>query len=111
AAVSQPADLGRLCGLDLSDGIAVVLVHRIDPRRRHLPRQSKESGREVYLRTDGDGLARFRAALAPLREGVFTARRPVYAAGALRAHRGELGLLGISDPGLARDHLPAVFRC
>ena len=32
AAVAQPAGLGRVCRLDLCDGVAVVLVRRADPR-------------------------------------------------------------------------------
>ena len=45
AAVPQPADLGRLRGLDLLHGLAAVLVRRADSRPGDAARQGEASGR------------------------------------------------------------------
>ena len=50
AAVPQPADLGRVRGLDLRHGLAALLVRRPDPRPRDAarPRASTASGEVIY---------------------------------------------------------------
>ena len=45
AAVPQPADLGRVRGLDLRDRVAPVLVHRADPRPRDAARPREPQAR------------------------------------------------------------------
>ena len=45
AAVPQPADLGRVRGLDLRHGLAAVLVHRADPRPGDAARPGEEQAR------------------------------------------------------------------
>ena len=50
AAVPQPADLGRVRGLDLRDGLGAVLVHRPDPRPGDAARPGQEQARRAHLR-------------------------------------------------------------
>ena len=94
AAVPQPADLGRVRGLDLRHGVAAVLVRRPDPRSGDAARPLAVARRPRHLRHAGDGLARLGAPLAPLRDRLSAARRPGDAAGRLGAHRRQLRLRG-----------------
>src|SRR5262249_31369483 len=80
------------------------------PRPRDAPRPREEHALEDHLRDPGHGLARFRQALAQLRDRVFAPGRARHAARGLGPHRGELGLLHRHHPGLARDDLPALLR-
>jgi hypothetical protein len=49
AELPQPADLGRVRGLDLRDGVGAVLVRRPDSRPRDVPRPRQEPvGRKIY---------------------------------------------------------------
>ncbi len=74
-------------------------------------RDRSQSPRRAHgLRDAGDGLARIRAALAPVRNGVSAAGRPRDAARRVGAHGGQLRLRGVDRAGLAHDDLPAVFR-
>ena len=66
AAVSQPADLGRVCCLNLFHGIVPVLGHRTYPRLRHTARLSQDPGRPAHLWHVGDGLAWIGQALEPV---------------------------------------------
>ena len=50
AAVPQPADVGRVRGLDLRHGVAAVLVHRADPGSRHRPRPRQDQDPPDRLR-------------------------------------------------------------
>ncbi len=62
------------------------------------------------LRHSGDGLARLRHPLAPLRDRLSAAGRPGDAAGRFRPHGGELRLRRRHRARLALDHLPALLR-
>ena len=76
AAVPQPADLGRVRGLDLRDRVGAVLVRRPGARPRDAARPRAEHDRpQRILRHAGAGLARFGAPLAPLRDGLPAAGR------------------------------------
>ena len=75
-----------------------------------LPRPRQKSRRAVPLRRAGSRVARLRAPLAALRDGVPAARGHVDAAGALGPHHRELRLLGRHPARLARDDLPALLR-
>ena len=57
------------------------------------------------------GLARLGTALAPIRDRVSAARRYFDAARAFGSLDRFIRLLGVAGSGLARDDLPAVFRC
>ena len=50
AAVPQPADVGRVCGFDLRDGFAAVLVRRSDSRPRDTarPRHRSDLHKVIY---------------------------------------------------------------
>ncbi len=110
AAVQEPAHLGRVRGLDLRAGVAVVLVRRVDPRRRHAARPRDHTRRPHHLRHDGDGVARLGPALAPLRDRLPPAGGPRDSARRLGPLGRELGLRRLGDPRLARHHLPALLR-
>ena len=110
AAVPQPAHLGRVRGINLRIGVAALLVRRPRPRPGHLPRPRQESRRAVPLRRAGSRMARLRAPLAALRDGVPAARGHVDAAGPFGSHHRELRLLGRHPARLARDDLPALLR-
>ena len=93
AAVPQPADLGRVRGLDLRHRLAAVLVRRPDPRPGDAARPAPTTaGQAVDLRRARAGLARLGPALGALRDGVPAAGRPGDAAGGLGAHRRQLRL-------------------
>ena len=87
AAVPQPADLGRVRGVDLRHGVAAVLVRRPDPRSGDAARPRQEQVAGAALRHARARLARLGAALAALRDGVPAARRPLDAAGRSRCTR------------------------
>ena len=110
AAVSQPFDVGRVCGFDLRDRFRDVLVCRIDSRLCDAARSRPEQTVSDYLRPAGDGLARFCASLASLRNGLSAAGRPGDAAGAFGAHDRQFRLCGRHHSRLARDDLSALLR-
>ncbi len=94
AAVPKSAGVGRVRRLDVRDGLAAVLVRRSDSRPRDPSRSIAVARRAHGLRDAGDGLARIRPALAPVRNGVSAAGRPRDAARRVGAHGGELRLRG-----------------
>ena len=110
AAVPQPAHLGRVRGLDLRHGLAAVLVHRSRARPGDAARPGQAQVDAVDFRHLRARVARIRAALGALREGVPPAGRALDAAGALGPHGRELRLLDRHHPRLARDDLPALLR-
>ena len=92
AAVPKPADVGRVRGLDVRDGVAALLVRRADPRPRDAARSLAVARRPRDLRHARDGLARLGAPLASLRDGLPAARGPRDAARRLGAHGRQLRL-------------------
>ena len=66
--------------------------------------------RPGHLRHPGAGLAQFRPALAPLRNGLSAARRAGDAAGGLGPFGRQLRFRHLERAGLARDGLPALLR-
>src|SRR6185369_9390157 len=66
AAVSQPADVGRICSFDLRHRLRDVLVRRTDPRLRHAARSRAQQTVSNSVRHARNGLARFSASLASL---------------------------------------------
>ncbi len=84
----SPLDLGRVCGLDVRDGVCPFLVRRPDSGFGDAARSRRQPRRKDHLRHAGHGLARLRPALAPLRDRVPSARGSGDTAGAIRAHRG-----------------------
>ena len=58
AAAAEPADLGRIRGVDLRHCFLLVLVHGVDSRFRHHARQGRQPYRAEDFRSAGDGLAR-----------------------------------------------------
>ncbi len=111
AAVPQPADLGRVRGLDLRHRLDRVLVRRPgarpgdDARPRRVERASGRSSAALSLGWRGSARHwhRYEVAYAD-------PRRPLDAAGALGPHRGQLRLRGVGAARLARDDLPALLR-
>ena len=71
--------------------------------------RSENRWAQIDLRHAGHGMARFGAALAPLRNDVPVARRSGHAAGALGAHGGQLRFRDRHRSRLAHHHLPALF--
>ena len=65
----SPADLGRVRGVDLRDGVGGVLVRRPDSRPRDAARSRGVEDQSDHLRRAVARLARLGAALAPLRGG------------------------------------------
>ena len=110
AAVPQPADLGRVRGVDLRDGLGPVLVRGADSRPGDDARQGEVNVREAHLRDRRAWLARVGDALAAVRDRVAAAGRARHAARRLRSHGRQLRLRGVGHPGLARDDLPALLR-
>src|SRR5207248_2887015 len=84
--INQPVGLGRIRRLDLRDRLGNILVCRLDSGFCDAARSGEEQGVWNYLRHAGDGLARFGAALASVRDGVSAARGIGNAAGAFGAH-------------------------
>ena len=74
-------------------------------------RDRAEQAVSDHLRDAGDGLARFCASLASLRNGVPAAGRTGDAAGAFSAHDRQFRLCGRRHSRLARDDLSALLRC
>ena len=111
AELPQPADLGRVRGLDLRHGVGAVLVRRPHPRPRHAarPRAASRFAQLVYgmLAMGWRGSAR---ALAQLRDRLPAAGRPGHAARGLGAHGGELRLRGRAIvPGWHATIFPPYF--
>src|SRR4030095_3204922 len=92
AAVQEPADLGRVRGVDLCDGLGRVLVRGPDSRPGDDARPGGVDMEEDRLRHLRAGLARIVASRAPLRGRVADSRRSLDAPGALCALSRELRL-------------------
>src|SRR5690606_11705728 len=107
APVPEPAAVGRVRSVNVLHGVAALLVHGPDSRPGHASRPVEGPG-PLYLRLLRPGLARFGAALVPLRNGVPASRRYVGPAGGVGAHDRFVRLRGQRDPRLAHDNLPAV---
>src|SRR5258706_8371140 len=58
AAVSQPAGVGCVCGGDVFDDLAAVLVHRAGSRSGDVAGSIQQWRRAMDLWNSGDGLAR-----------------------------------------------------
>src|SRR5437588_7887605 len=108
--VSQPFDLGRIRRLDLRECLGNVLVRRLDSGFWDPARSREEQSVWNYLRHAGDGLARFGAALASVRNGLSAARGIGNAAGAFGAHDCQFRFFDRDYPGLARHDLSALLR-
>ena len=110
AAVPEPADLGRVRGLDLRHGLAAVLVRRpaSPTSRRCATARSNPLVKIVYgiLALGWRGSARH---WAQLRDGVPAPRRALDAAGRLRAHGRELRLRIAQVPGWHATIFPPYF--
>ena len=85
----QPAGVGRVCGFDLRDGVAAVLVHRADSGSRDAARSREKSRGEIDLWIVGDGMARLGRSLGEARNGLVAAGGPRDAPGSLGAHDRE----------------------
>ena len=57
AATAEPADLGRVRGIDLRHGVLAVLVYRIDSGFRHHAGQGRQPNRAENIRHARHGLA------------------------------------------------------
>src|SRR5262249_3422708 len=90
AAIPQPADLGRVCGVHLRYGLAVVLVCGSDPRFGDLAGSRGWQAQADHLRDARDGMARFGAQLASLSDSLPAAGGLGDASCAFRAYRSEL---------------------
>ncbi len=66
AAISQPAGLGCVCGVDVRDGVAAVLVRGIDTGSGDVAGSGAEPGEASDLRNIRDGMERIGGALASL---------------------------------------------
>src|SRR6185503_13781853 len=86
AAVSQPSDVGRLCGFDLRHRLRDVLVCRTDSRLRYAARSRPQQTVSNALRDARDGVAWLRASLASLRDGLPVTRRTRDAARFVSTH-------------------------
>src|SRR5260370_29960079 len=90
AAVSQPADVGRLRGVHVWNSFPVVLVCGIVAGPGDVARQGEEPLATSDFRSAVAGMARVGAALAPVSIGVFAVGGIGNTAGAFGAYRGEL---------------------
>src|SRR5207237_8242026 len=90
AAVQESARLGRVCRVDLCDRVVVVLVRRTDSGSCDAARPVAIACGPHRLRHAGNGLARLRPALAPLRHGLSPAGRTGDAACRVGTHSREL---------------------
>src|SRR5450755_2618798 len=95
--------------IGLLAAVADVLVSGTDPGLRHLARSSARARRTNCVRHAGAGLARRGTTMATAPKRAATARRAGRAPGGFRAQRGWSGLCDRQYPGLALDHLPAIF--
>ena len=114
AAVPQPADVGRVRGLDVRHDVDPVLVHGHGPRPRDVPRslrdrRARSSARCIYGVLVAR-LARLGPPVAPLRARVPDPRGSRDAAGVLGALGRVVRLRDVAAARLAHDDLPAVLR-
>ena len=110
AQLQEPADLGRVRGVDLRHGVGPLLVRRADPRPRDAARPRSEPAGQGGLRLLRGRLARLGATLGQLRDRIPDPGGALDAARAVRAHRRELRLRGRHRARLARHDLPALLR-
>jgi hypothetical protein len=90
--------------------IAALLVRGIGSGPGHAARPRQKPPRENYLRHAGDGLARLRRALVPLRDCIHPAGGTRNTPGGFRAHGSELRFLRGASSRLAHHDFPALFR-
>jgi hypothetical protein len=110
AAVPQPAGVGRLCGFDIRNRFAALLVRRFDPRSGDDARSSqKHFGKMIYgmFAMGWRGSARH---WQRYQLGVHSAGRPGGAAGRVGAQRRGYGLRRGTGARLALDDFSAVLR-
>ena len=109
AAISQPAGLGRVCGVDLFHRLAAVLVHRPRARHGHAARSLGQSAGADCVWRVGHGLARFGVSLAAIRSRLFDSGRPRHAACGFGPHGRELRFRRRQRSRLALDNFSALL--
>ena len=111
AALPQPADLGRLRGLDLRHGLAAVLVRRPDPRPRDAARPLAEAASAASSTACWPWAGAARRAHWHRYETAYLLLAGLATPLVLSVHTIVCFDFAVGDrPGLARHDLPAVLR-